>query len=120
MNALSDERFREDALDVVVRRRAHAQYGSDEGAAAALRRRAPGRPDGEYAAALALLFALYDHTVRVVRGSSLCSLSPDDGDAYEQAWSEMADELAASHPDLAGHSLSSAFVNWVHSWHCLR
>lgn len=120
MDALSDERFREGAIDVVVRRRAHDQYGSDAGAAAALRRRVPGRPDGDYAAALGALFALYDDTVRIVRGSSLCALSPDDGDAYGQAWSEAADALAASHPGLARRSLSSSFVNWAHYWHCLR
>lgn len=120
MDALSDERVREAALDVVVRRRTHSQYGSDGGAAAALRRRAPGRPDGEYAAVLALLFALYDDTVRAVSASSLCSLSPNDGTAYELAWSEVADKLAVAHPDLAKRALSSAFVNWVHYWHCLR
>lgn len=32
MHVLSDERFREAAADVVVRRRAHDQYASDAGA----------------------------------------------------------------------------------------
>lgn len=120
LNALSDERFREAATDVVVRRRAHDQYVSDESAAAALRRRVPGHPASEYDDVLASLLALYDDTVRTVKASALCSLSPDDGDAYERAWSGVADELAAAHPDLSDRSLSSTFVNWVHYWHCLR
>ena len=119
-DALHDAPFRETAADVVVRRLEHGQYRGARGAAEALRRRAPGYPADVYDDALARLFALYDDTVRTVRASPLCSLSPSDGDAYAQAWAETAEALASQHPDLTGPALPSTFLNWVHYWYCLR
>ena len=110
---------------MTVRYCAHGQYGDERRAAAALRRRAPGRPPEDYAKTVAALVRLYEETVRVVQASPLPALSPfrpKDEPAVELAKEAAAADLsrtpAGADPAVADDP--GRFVDWVYFWHVLK
>ena len=115
----ADDGFVKTIFDVVVRFREHGQYGSQERAVAALRRRAPGHADEVYPAAFNAYLALLERTIAVVRESPLVRHNrlPVTDDAAA-ALREVAERLRAE----AGGSgvRPGTFVEWVYFWHCLK
>ncbi|MEM6337354.1 MAG: hypothetical protein AAF752_12360 [Bacteroidota bacterium] len=105
-------------MDIIIRYRTHRQYGSEQRAVAAFRRRVPGHPDASYARILDLLVRIYDATVEAVERAPLCACTRREGAVFEQARAAVSAELAATFDDAGIHA--GMFIDWIHYWHCLR